>query len=298
MPRIESFIRDGRVKLASTALAATLAVGACSADLQSPKPTQIPSEAIPTAEPTQRVIETQKPTEAPLSMEQQASNAGFDYWFSFLNANQKQNYPAIFYYLNTSIQNPDAWKHNVETIKKGETQDSPLVINWIGGSVYYANSYTTTEAQGIKSQGTLTIENIKLTSVRKELTTTDQQQGITDSFTTTLSFDYASQENEFWPIPGSTYPSPKVVEKWLLTPDATPYLPAQQFSDEDPMNMVLKNGRWEQAMPDYFTRRDSYNEDPLKLVALPVSNMASGLSCQQPPIGPTSCQVIRTVINY
>lgn len=242
---------------------------------------------IPTPEPIQSILETPRPTEAPLSMEQQASNAVFDHWFSLLNTTQKVDHGQNVFFLKTEILNLGAWKDNIEKIKNGGTTDEQLIVDWVGGELYYENSGL--KASGIKSQGRFIVINPRLsTQAFVGITNAQRSQGITWAGETTFQFDVGWAENQYWPVK-DLYVNPKIVEKWILQREP------EDLVQNSPINtvtfshdVVFKDGKFTDIDINEYA---GIGFAPLGgSVEKPVAMMGDPFLCQNPDAVST-CQV-------
>lgn len=249
-------------------------------------PTQTPDSATP--KPTQIKVETPRPTEAPLSMEQQASNAVFDNWFSLLNKTQVNDYGQNVFYLKTDIVNLDAWQADLDKVRKGETTSgNQLIVDWVGGEVYYDNSRN--QAAGIKSQGRLIITNPKLsTQASAGITNKQKSEGITWAGQTIFQFDVALAENQYWPSNDKLYTDPNIVKDWILQREPNDLAQSSRISSAViPHNVVFKNGVFIDLDANKYA---DIPNPPLGDVQKPIFMMGDPAFCQNPDAVST-CQV-------
>lgn len=249
-------------------------------------PIQTPDSATP--RPTQIQVETPRPTEAQLSMEQQASNAVFNNWFSLLNKTQVNDGGPNVFYLKTEILNDDGWQGNLDKIKRGQTATDPIIADWVGGEVYYSDG-SKKQASGIKSQGWLMITNPRLkTQASVGITNKQKSEGITWAGQTILQFDVTWAENQYWPSNGDLYTKPSIVKDWVLQkqPD--------ELAQNSPIshsvithNVIFKNGVFIDLDANKYADT-AY--PPLGDVQKPIFMMGDPAFCQNPD-AVSSCQV-------
>jgi len=248
----------------------------------------------------------QTPTAAPpalLTMEQQAANAVFDYWYSLLDTTQEESEKTQLatdvprgYYLKTTIENLSEWAPNLAVIRSGGTSNMPLGVSWVGGESYPKRIDIDGQFRGIKSQGVVTFEAISVTARSRPITNGEKSSGVTWAGVASLDIKYSLAENEYWPTDSSPWVPRSQVEHWLSQVESgPPYWPPQDVHrGAGPVDVVFQTGKWVANIDAFYAV--PYGHSPLYAVRNPMF-AAIPEDCQDPQAS-TSCQLITRLITY
>ena len=229
-----------------------------------------------------------------LSMEQQASNAVFDYWLSLIDKTQVKEEGQNSYYLKTTPQNFDEWKHNIDIIKNGGTADSPLILNWVGGELMHKDG-SATQSRGIKSQGIAVLTNISMHTDKAGVTNQDKQNGMTWKGDSAVIYNFVYSENEYWPTPNTPFAPDQNVKDWLLKPESDPYwAPSDKLGIAiNNIDANLQNGTWEiPGVKEFISTSSTF---PLAYVARPFLLAGDPGFCQDPKAVSSCNQIIKDI---